>query len=235
MTKCDIQTFFGAAIRNERVGQGISQEELADRAGLHRTYISDVERGVRNLSLGSIDRLAQALEIPVSTLFARSGYGGGPDMPVEILLVEDNPHDVELTSRAFERAKMSNVLHVVRDGAEALEFLSATGAFEGRVGKAMPGVILLDLKLPKIDGLEVLRRIKGDPRTQNIPVVVLTSSSQDRDILECRQLGSESYIVKPVDFYNFSETTSHLPLEWSLKQPLRGRGARFAGAGSENG
>ena len=119
---------------------------------------------------------------------------------VEILLVEDNPSDLELALLALKENNLSNKIEVVRDGAEALDFIFATGAYFGRQVEDTPKIILLDLKLPKIDGLEVLRRIKQDPRTQAIPVVVLTSSSAERDVVETYQLGANSYIVKPVDF-----------------------------------
>lgn len=218
----DIKQKFGAAIRSERAEQGISQEELADRAGLHRTYISDVERGMRNLSLGSIERLAAALELSVSTLFDRAGERAEPEVLVEILLIEDNARDVEMTLRAFRQAKIANPVHVLRDGIEALTYLFAAGADDGRTSHPLPGVILLDLYLPKIDGMEVLRRIKADKRTKHIPVVVLTGSNRERDLAECRRLGAESCIVKPVDFYNFTEITSRLRLEWVLKKEPKG-------------
>ena len=133
--------------------------------------------------------------------------------------------------RTHPRAPSSKIalLHVAHDGAEALEFLFATGTHEDRAHRPLPGVILLDLNLPKIDGLEVLRRIKADKRTKRIPVIVLTVSNHDRDIASCRRLGVESYIVKPVGFQNFSEVTPHLRLDWALKKPSSG------GAGGTTG
>ncbi len=136
--------------------------------------------------------------------------------PVEILLVEDNPNDVELTLHAFKTHNLMNHIHVVRDGAEALEFTFCTGAYADRSINNIPQVILLDLKLPKVDGLEVLRRIKADPRTRLIPVVVLTSSREERDIVESYRLGVNSYITKPVDFDQFTEAVRQLGLYWLL-------------------
>lgn len=135
---------------------------------------------------------------------------------VEILLVEDNPNDEELTLRALRKHNLANRVHVVRDGAEALEFVFATGAYTDRKVENRPKVILLDLKLPKVDGLEVLRRIKSDERTKMTPVVVLTSSKEDRDIVESYKLGVNSYIVKPVDFDKFLQAVSQLGLYWLL-------------------
>ncbi|MBU4224827.1 MAG: response regulator [Chloroflexi bacterium] len=138
------------------------------------------------------------------------------DKPVEILLVEDNPNDVELTLHALKKNNIANRIEVVRDGAEALEFIFATGAYADRQNVEKPRVILLDLKLPKVDGLEVLRQIKADPRTRTIPVVALTSSREERDIVESYKLGVNSYIVKPVDFEQFTEAVRQLGLYWLL-------------------
>jgi CheY-like chemotaxis protein len=135
---------------------------------------------------------------------------------VEILLVEDNPDDVELTLHALQKNNLANRIHVVRDGAEALEFLFCTGAYADRDVNDVPKVILLDLKLPKVDGLEVLRRVKSDPRTQAIPVVVLTSSREERDIVGSYQLGVNSYITKPVDFEQFTEAVRQVGFYWLL-------------------
>lgn len=135
---------------------------------------------------------------------------------VEILLVEDNPNDVELTLRAFKKNNFTNTVHVVRDGAEALEFLFATGAYADRDTNDTPKVILLDLKLPKVDGLEVLRRIKSDAHLRVIPTVMLTSSREERDVVESYHLGVNSYIVKPVDFQQFTEAIRTFGLYWLL-------------------
>jgi two-component system, response regulator len=135
---------------------------------------------------------------------------------VEILLVEDNPNDVELTLHALKRNNLANRIEVVRDGAEALEFVFATGRCSDRDVDHRPKVILLDLKLPLVDGLEVLRRVKADPRTRVIPVVVLTSSREERDVVESYHLGVNSYIVKPVDFEQFTEAVRSLGLYWLL-------------------
>lgn len=144
---------------------------------------------------------------------------------IEILLVEDNPKDVELTLRAFERANLTNRIHVARDGAEALAFLFCEGPHAGRRMEDGPKVILLDLKLPKVDGLQVLQRIKGDSRTKSIPVVVLTSSREQRDVVESYDLGVNSYIVKPVNFEQFLEAVQQLGLYWLLiNQPPRVEG-----------
>lgn len=134
---------------------------------------------------------------------------------VDILLVEDNPNDVELTMRALKKAKLANPIFVVSDGAEALDFLFRTGAYAGRPPHT-PKVVLLDLKLPKVDGLEVLRRIKGDERTRVIPVVVLTSSREESDVVESYRLGVNSYIVKPVDFEKFVAAVENLSVYWLL-------------------
>jgi len=135
---------------------------------------------------------------------------------VEILLVEDNPTDVELTLRALKKHNLANHVEVVNDGAEALDFIFATGAYKDRKIDKKPKVILLDLKLPKVDGLEVLRKIKSDERTKDIPVVVLTSSKEEKDRVESYRLGVNSYIVKPVDFTQFSKAVSELGLYWVL-------------------
>ena len=135
---------------------------------------------------------------------------------VEILLVEDNPTDVELTLRALKKHNLANKVHVVRDGAEALDFIFATGTCKGTEVYKKPRVILLDLKLPKVDGLEVLRKVKSDERTKDIPVVVLTSSKEEKDRVESYRLGVNSYIVKPVDFNQFTKAVSELGLYWLL-------------------
>ncbi len=141
---------------------------------------------------------------------------------VEILLVEDNPNDVELTLHALRKNHISNRIHVVRDGVEALEFIFCTGAYAGRNIQETPKVILLDLKLPKVDGLEVLQRIKEDPRLRATPVVVLTSSCEESDVVKSYRFGVNSYIVKPVNFKKFTEAVQQLGLYWLLlNQPLQ--------------
>jgi two-component system response regulator len=136
--------------------------------------------------------------------------------PIEILLVEDNPNDEELTLYALKKNNITNQIQVVRDGAEALEYLFCTGAYAHRQINEPPKVVLLDLKLPKVDGLEVLEQVKSDTRTRAIPVVVLTSSQEERDIVESYQLGVNSYIVKPVDFEQFIEAVRQLGMYWML-------------------
>ena len=131
-----------------------------------------------------------------------------------ILLVEDNPDDVELTLRAFKESKLANEIVVVRDGKEALDYLFCDGAYAGRDPASAPEVVLLDLKLPKIDGLEVLRRLRADQRTRRQPVVVLTSSGEQKDIVTSYDYGANSFIRKPVDYAQFLEAVKHLGLYW---------------------
>lgn len=140
---------------------------------------------------------------------------------VEILLVEDNPNDAELALRALKKNNLANKIHHVKDGAEALEFIFAAGAYAGRSMGNKPKVIFLDLKLPKVDGLEVLRKVKSDERTRAIPIVVLTSSHEERDVVESYKFGVNSYIVKPVDFDKFIHAVAELGMYWMLlnKQP----------------
>ncbi len=140
---------------------------------------------------------------------------------VEILLVEDNPNDVELTLRALQKHHLANKVFVVENGEEAIEFLFGTGKYSDRGNMPLPRVVLLDLKLPKVDGIQVLRKIKSDEKTRVIPVVVLTSSHEEKDIINSYNLGVNSYIVKPVDFESFIKAVADLGFYWLLlnKQP----------------
>ena len=133
-----------------------------------------------------------------------------------ILLVEDDPDDLELTLRAFNKSGVANPVVVARDGVEALDYLFGRGAYAGRDVSDMPAVMLLDLKLPKIDGLEVLRTVRADARIGLLPVVILTSSNQERDIIDSYQLGANSYVRKPVVFGELAEAVRHLGLYWLL-------------------
>ena len=133
---------------------------------------------------------------------------------VPIFLVEDNEADVDLTLRAFRRRKLSNPVTIARDGEEALDYIHRRGAFV--TGAPIPGLILLDLRLPKVDGLDVLREIKSHPVYRNIPVVVLTTSAEDRDVARSYELGAASYIVKPVEFEKFQEVVERIDLYWNL-------------------
>ena len=135
---------------------------------------------------------------------------------VEILLVEDSPQDLELALRALKKANVSNAIQVARDGTEALNYIFCEGPHAARRIEQVPKLVLLDLKLPKVDGLEVLRRIKTDPRTKSIPVVILTSSKEQRDVVESYHLGVNSYIVKPVNFEGFAKAVGELGFYWLL-------------------
>lgn len=133
-----------------------------------------------------------------------------------VLLVEDNPDDEELAMRAFRKNKFANKVVVARDGVEALDYLFATGDHDGRDPDELPGVVLLDLNLPKIDGLEVLKRVRENDRTRLMPVVIMTSSKEEKDIIESYELGANSYVRKPINFDDFLEATRQLGLYWLL-------------------
>ncbi|MFO1437211.1 MAG: response regulator [Verrucomicrobiaceae bacterium] len=141
---------------------------------------------------------------------------------VEILLVEDSPEDLELTCRALKKASLGNHIQIARDGAEALDFIFCEGPYSGRRIEDTPKLVLLDLKLPKVDGLEVLQRIKSDERTRHIPVVILTSSKEQADVVRGYACGVNSYIVKPVDFEGFASAVQSTGMYWLLlNQPPR--------------
>lgn len=222
----DVKKGFGLALKTWRGRAGLSQEELAWRAGLHRSYVADIERGARNASLKTIEKLAKALKVSMSALFQplgdplSTGSNGkaASSEDVEILLVEGDPRDVELTVSAFKAAHLTNLLHVVCDGAEALDFVFCRGKHAKRKAAHRPQVMLLDLNLPKVSGLEVLEAIKADERTRTLRVVVLTASGNDRDIAAALKLGAEGCLSKPVNFQRFSELTPQLNCHWTLSQ-----------------
>ncbi|MFC0773630.1 response regulator [Terrimonas alba] len=136
--------------------------------------------------------------------------------PIEILFIEDNPHEAELTIRSLKKNNLANALKHIDDGAEALDFIFARGIYADREFSPNPKLIILDLKLPKVDGLEILHQIKNHPKTQSIPVAVLTSSQEEKDIIESYKLGVNSYIVKPVNFESFSKAVADLGLYWMI-------------------
>ncbi len=226
MPEPDVKQQFGKNLKNRRHRLHLTQEQLAERANLHRTYLADIERGVRNPSLMTMAKLADGLGISLAALFTvANGLPAASESqvaivstrePAEILLVEDDPNDAELTRRAFQRAGIVNPVRVVHDGEEALDFVFCTGVYARRKQAKLPQVILLDLKLPRKNGLEVLRRLKADPRTKHIPVAVLTGSQRDRDIAESKRLGAEAYILKPVDFCRFTKVVPQMNFAWAL-------------------
>jgi CheY-like chemotaxis protein/DNA-binding XRE family transcriptional regulator len=222
----DAKRTFGTSVRAWRNRLGISQEKLAERAQLHPTYISSVECGARDVSLENIERLAHALEISVPALFPqpeRTVKTNGSKDLVDILLVEDNVDDVALTLRAFKKARFTNRIHIVNNGEDALDYVFCRGDYAHRRPENRPQVILLDLNLPKMSGIDVLRRIKSDGRTHAISVVILTVSQDNYDIAECRQLGADNYIVKPVNFQRLSQATPRLNLDWALVKPAEAK------------
>ena len=233
MQSSEARSRFATSLRKWRNRRGLSQEELAERADLHRTYISDVERGARNLSLESISKLANALEISLPVLFSNPEFADG-EVPttgagltasqsayVDILLVEDNPDDVELTIAVFKRSHFLNSIHLARDGEEALEFFFSKNGGPPEVAKTRNLIVLLDLHLPKLSGIEVLRRLKAEKDTAHIPVVVLTASENAQDLALCQKLGATAYIPKPVNLQGLSKITPELSLVWALLKPTR--------------
>lgn len=227
MERDEVKKAFGAIVRASRGRLGLSQEELAWRAGIHRTYLCDIERGARNVSLQNIAKLARALEVSLSALFSfdqARGLGPMEEDLVDILLVEDNPNDAELAREALKL--LTNRVHLIRNGLEAVNYLFRAGAYASRPPTRQPQLLLLDLGLPGLDGLEVLRRVKADPRTASIQVVVLTVSDRHRDIQISRRLGAAAYIVKPVDMRSLSGIAPDIRLQWALLKPALAAEAR---------
>ena len=223
-----VRSIFATSVKRWRNHRGLTQEELAERADLHRTYISDVERGARNLSLESIDKLARALEISLPVLFSADEVPGernhrtqavsSPEF-VDILLAENKPDEVDATLEAFAKAHVANSVRVVADGEELLDIFFGRGALADNIKDSHNHIILLNLDLPKVSGVEVLRQLKADKRTCHIPVVILAASDKDRDIPECKRLGAAALISKPVSFQGFSKITPALNLVWALVKP----------------
>jgi CheY-like chemotaxis protein/predicted XRE-type DNA-binding protein len=224
MTELEVRTLFATALRRWRHQRGLSQEDLAERADLHRTYISDVERSARNLSLGSIHKLAQALDISAATLFLPSEPSAGQPTATPraglapILVVEDQPGDEKLILETLKQAPCANSVHVVRSATETVEFL---GSHEGGTPEESPALILFSLSQPKDRSLDLLRRLKTEARTQTIPLVVLTGSETDPEIAKCRRLGVETFLTKPLSLFKLSGALRQLHLGWALvKTPL---------------
>jgi CheY-like chemotaxis protein len=222
----DVRRALGNIVKGRRVDLGWSQGELAVKTKLHRTYISEVEGGARNLSLENLAKLAQGLGVGIGQLFPngagqtleKAAFAPRVDKsdPFEILIVEDNPLDIELTLEAFRGARLTNTVHAVHDGAAALEYIFCRGNYRNRPMERQIGAVLLDLNLPKVSGLEVLKNIMADPLTRHIKVLVLTASRSAEEAREAMRLGAAGFITKPVDFHNFSEITAGLGFRWTL-------------------
>ncbi|MGA2244150.1 MAG: helix-turn-helix domain-containing protein [Verrucomicrobiota bacterium] len=214
MQLVDARKSFGLTVKAGRKRRGLSQEELAERAGLQRSYVADVERGSRNLSLENITRLARALRVRVADLFPERNE------LVNILLVDDERDDVDVTLSAFKKARFANRVQVVSDGQAALDHLFRAGKYADSPGGSSQ-VVLLNLHLPKLSGLDFLRCVRADERTRAIPVVVLTFKQVLSDIAECQRLGVKTFIRKPLNFETLSRITPRLNLDWALIRPAR--------------
>ncbi len=211
-------------MRKWRGISGMSRSELAARCGLRQNEISSFERGTQKIPLEKVIKLSIALEGFIAKPSLRKPRVT-PDLPrrscalgelVNILLVEDNSDDVELTMHALQRVLVANRIRTVRDGAEALDFLFCRGRYLHRSAEELPQVVLLDLHLPKVSGMQVLREIKSHPLTCSIPVVILTTSGNSFDVMQSKQLGADAYIVKPVDLTSLGGVTPQLNFQWAL-------------------
>lgn len=187
---------------------------------MHRTYIADIERGVRNITLRSIINLAAALQVTVSSLLAEPGETvHGPNeghVASEVLLVESNPAEAEQVVQALAQAKFTNPVTVARDGEEAIDYLLGRGQFKGRAPSDTPHLVILDLKIPKLDGLEVLRRMRAQESTRSVPVVILTGARDERTLLECARLGADTVITKPLTVEKLAGVIPKLNLRWAI-------------------
>jgi len=235
MSTSQITSRFGASVRSLRHSQSLSQEALAERADLHRTYIAGIEGGVRNVTLKTIEKLAHALQVSTATLLLDVGgdarqlelasgkASNGKHKPMEILLVADNEEAENLTLQAFQQARIVNPVQGVRDGQAALDFLFHTGSFRERKPGDQPRLVLLDVNLPKVSGLEVLRRLKADKRTRTIPIVALTNSKSVNVTAECLESGANACIVKPVTLNGIAAAVQKLGMSWLLLEPPSNR------------
>jgi CheY-like chemotaxis protein/DNA-binding XRE family transcriptional regulator len=222
MDYADVQKRFGLALKGWRRKSNLSQEELAWRAGLHRSYVADIERGARNASLQSIEKLSRALQISFSTFFEPFGDFPGPgyierkNRPVEILLVGGDPAESDAILQAFRRANVQNQIHVARDATSALEYLWGPARPAEAPLQRSPRLVLLDLHTAKTGSMEVLRRLKQDERGRNIPVIVLTDSPARPEVLESKRLGAEVALAKPVDIQRFATVLPKVSCCWKL-------------------
>jgi CheY-like chemotaxis protein/DNA-binding XRE family transcriptional regulator len=231
----DLQRRLGLAVCISRQHLGLTQEELAWRANLNRSYVADIERGARNVTLRTLATLAAALELTVENLIANTSNplgapaalgaegispGGG-----EILLVEDTATDAALVVRAFKRSKLTNRVNLVRDAEGGLAYLLGTGRY-AKHRPSLPSLILLDVNLPRMSGLEFLQRIKADEHLRSIPVVVLTVSRNDHIVFECAKLSVADYLVKPLEIESLVRLMPRLNLQLTIGAgPLVGRPA----------
>ena len=222
-----VRSIFANSVKRWRNHRGLTQEELAERADLHRTYISDVERGARNLSLESIDKLAKALGISLPILFSPEDAPGvavsrsatPTAESIDIVLVENNASEASLVLDAFAKARLANSVRVVTDGDEALDLLFGRSSFADNPKEPNSQLVLLELDVPKANGLEVLRQLKADQRTCDIPVVILVASDKHPDIAECKRLGAAAILTKPFSFQELSKAIPALNLFWVLIKP----------------
>jgi len=223
------QARFGSVVRSQRLGAGLSQEELAHRSGLHRTYVTDVERGARNPSLNSIKKLSDALGVPLSGLFAlveaQSGSDGSPDSTVvrapasrrgrvNVLVAADRQVGIEPLLRSLN-GDLLHTIHAVYDGSETLDYIFCTGPYKKRDMMDTPDCVFLDLGLSKVNSLEILSRMRGNPLTSSIPVVALVTQP-DQNLDKARQLGVSEFIAAPVDIAKLTRALSQVGLKLSV-------------------
>ncbi len=222
--KKTLEKQLGLLVKARRQRLSLGQLELARRAGFHRSYVSDIERGARNISLQSLGKLAAALELPLSGLFSELEHTP-PSAPlqadelVDVLVAQAGDEDVRLVIQCLKNAHLSNRLFLVRDGAAVLDFVFCAGPFAHRRPNDPPRVIVLDLDLPRIGGLELLRRLKHEPRTRSIPLIVLTSGKNEDQLGACKRLGADAFIVKPADLHKPGIHALQLSLQWALLPP----------------
>jgi len=230
MNASEVRTLFANSLRRWRTHRRLTQEELAERSDLHRTYISDVERGARNLSLESIDKLARALDISIPSLFTpvTAPSLSPPSSPLarasatellDILLIQASQKEVRASVESFHQVRFVNSVRAISSGAEALELFFGND-FVKQANYMRKLIVLLDLDLPDVSGLEVLRQLRSDERTRQIPVAILATPDRERDTLEARRLGAQAVLTKPLSFQALCQAASALDVTWAMLKPV---------------